>query len=237
LTLDGRARKTASTTERAFSEICWEAGLVHLELDASGLDLTDGLAGVVGHGAGLGVGHQAPGTEHLAELADLGHGLGRGDGDIEIGPAIDALLDHVLEADKLGTGRAGRLGRSSGLGEHEHADRFAGAVGQRGGAADHLVGLLGINPETEGKVDGLVELGLRELGEDLNGGVERVDLGGVHLGQGLLVAFAGHFVGGACGRESSRVDGLPHRRKSFRPQGMVFLSQRPPVCQKNFRAK
>ena len=79
-------------------------------------------------------------------------------------------------------------------------------MGQRRGSADHLVGLLRVNPKAEGQIDGLVELGFRELGENLNGGVEGVGLVGVHEGQGLLIAFARHFGCGSCGPKSSRVD-------------------------------
>ena len=53
-------------------------------LDLAALELLDGLADVGGDGAGLGVGHQATGAEHPAELADERHEVGRGDGDVEV---------------------------------------------------------------------------------------------------------------------------------------------------------
>ena len=51
----------------------------------------------------------------------------------------------------------------------------------------------GINPETEGKLDGLVELRLRELSKDLHGFLERVFLGEVSDLDGAAVAFAVFF--------------------------------------------
>ena len=42
--------------------------------------------------------------------------------------------------------------------EHCDAHGLAGAVGQRDGAADHLVGLAGVDAETERRLHGLVEL-------------------------------------------------------------------------------
>ena len=46
------------------------AGLVNLEVHATGLQFLNGLGHVEGDGAGLGVGHQAAGAEHTADLAD-----------------------------------------------------------------------------------------------------------------------------------------------------------------------
>jgi hypothetical protein len=77
---------------------------------------------------------------------------------------------------------------------------------KRRGSADHLVGLLRVNPKAEGQIDGLVELGFWKFDENLNGGVEGIGLVGVHEGQGLIVAFARHFGCGSCGPKSSRVN-------------------------------
>jgi hypothetical protein len=122
----------------------------------------------------------------------------------EIHPAGIALGDHVLEADVLRAGRAGGVSAGAGLGEDEHADDLAGAVGQRDGAADHLVALLRVHPEAEGEVNGLVELGFLELGEELDGLLEGDGLLAFDQLRVLFVAFAGHFVWcGACGRRSA----------------------------------
>src|SRR5262249_36556833 len=63
------------------------------------------------------------------------------------------------------------------LGEDRHAHGLARAVGEVDGAADHLVGVLRIDAEPHGEVDGLIELrrdlGLGDQGERL---VQRVAL-------------------------------------------------------------
>src|SRR6185369_3027363 len=99
-------------------------------------------------------------------------------GDVEVGPALLALLDHVIEADIFGASRSSGIGRLA-FGENEDADHLAAAVRERNGATDHLVRLLGINPELEREIDRLVELGFRELADDAYGVFKRVRLGGV----------------------------------------------------------
>src|SRR5205814_10409509 len=49
------------------------------------------------------------------------------------------------------------------LSDHEHALRLAGAVREHGRAADHLVGVLGIDAEEHRQLDRLVELRVRDL--------------------------------------------------------------------------
>src|SRR5438128_11391815 len=72
------------------------ARFVDLELDAASFDFFNGASGIVGDGAGLGIGHEPTRAEHFAQLADFAHGFGRGNGDIEIRPAFLAFFDHVL---------------------------------------------------------------------------------------------------------------------------------------------
>ena len=80
-------------------------------LDLAGLELGDGLADVVGDGAGLRVRHQAARTERAAELADLAHEVGRGDRDVEVEEAALDPRDEVVGADDVGTGLLGLAGR------------------------------------------------------------------------------------------------------------------------------
>ena len=97
------------------------------------------------------------------------------------------------ETGMVGAGCNGLLGI---VGEDDDADLLAGAVGQRRGAADHLVALGGINAEAEGKLDGLIELGFRELREDLHRFVQWILLGEISGLRGAVVSFAvfdGHF--------------------------------------------
>jgi hypothetical protein len=64
---------------------------------------------------------------------------------------------------------------------------LAGAVGQHDGATNDLVGLLGVDAELHGHVDGFIELGGRAFLDDRQRVVDRVQLGAVDLaGDGLL---------------------------------------------------
>src|SRR5262249_14806771 len=55
------------------------------------------------------------------------------------------------------------------LGENEDTELLPRAVRQHDGAAHHLIGVLGIDPEPHRKVDGFVELGLGALLHDRDG--------------------------------------------------------------------
>ena len=127
-------------------------------LDLAALELADGLGDVGGHRAGLGVGHEAAGTEHPAELPTMGIMVGGGDGHVEVEHAALDLGGEVVGADEVGAGLTGGSGGLAG-GEHGDADVLAGAGGQGDGAAHHLVGLAGIDAEPDDQLDGLVELG------------------------------------------------------------------------------
>ena len=92
----GRTRCSSSTMAQKFALEGGglEAGLadgnvdvavaVGAVLDLATLELLDGFGHVGGHGAGLGVG-MATGAEHTAQLADRGHHVWAGDGDVEVG--------------------------------------------------------------------------------------------------------------------------------------------------------
>ena len=126
-------------------------------LDHAALELIDRLDDVRGDRAGLGVRHEAAGTEHAAELADGGHHVRRRDRHVEVGHAALDLGGEIVGADELRTGlTSGRGGLA--LGEHRNADVLAGTGREGHGAADHLIGLARIDPETDHDVDGLVEL-------------------------------------------------------------------------------
>jgi hypothetical protein len=58
------------------------------------------------------------------------------------------------------------------------------------GTADHLVGLLGIDPEMEGKSDRLVKLRWRKSLEEIDGLAQWVGFAGLDLLDGGAVAFA-----------------------------------------------
>src|SRR6185436_10636217 len=177
--------------------------LVDLKFHATGLYLFHGLGRVVGDGAGLGVGHKPARSEHFAQFADFRHGLGSSDRDIEVGPTLVALLNHVFEPDEFGASGPGGIGRGSIPGEHEDFDRLATAVGQRDGPTDHLIRLFGINAQPKGEVDGFVKLRLGELGQHIHRAFERVDFAAVDAFERFLVSFARHWVIQRCMRASA----------------------------------
>ena len=80
------------------------------------------------------------------------------------------------------------------FGENKDAHLFAAAVGERAGAADHLVGLLRIDAEAEGKRDRLVELRRRQFLQGRNGLGQIVGLVAVHLFGGRAITFAAVFL-------------------------------------------
>ena len=74
-----------------------------------------------------------------------------------------AKFDETVELHvKLGVGLVA-------LGEDQHAGGLTGAVGQDDGAADLLVSVAGVDTQLHMQLDGLVELGLGGLGDELEG--------------------------------------------------------------------
>src|SRR5690606_37793765 len=145
-------------------------------LDAATLELGDGLGDVGCDRAGLGVRHQATWTEDAPELSDLGHHVRRGDGDVEVEltPTLDGL-DELRATDDVGA-CLGRLTLLVGGAEHGDTDGLAGSVGKGNRATHVLVGLPGVDVETERGIDGLVEVGrsqgldeLQRLGRGVRG--------------------------------------------------------------------
>ena len=133
-------------------------GLVDLEVHATGLQFVDGLGHVEGNGTGLGIGHQAAGAEQTADLAHQSHDVRGGDGGVEVQPAFLDLGHQVFSTHEVGAGGGG-FGLLFTLTENGHANGLAQAVRQGHSAAHHLVGVLGVNTQADGHVDGFVELG------------------------------------------------------------------------------
>ena len=109
------------------------------------------------------------------------------------------LRHEVIGSDLVGTGGAGLGGRLAG-GEDRHPLGAPGARGQRQRAADDLVRLAGINPEADGELDGLVELGAGQALDQVDGFGQAVHRFAVSLGQALLVLLAvlGHRLSSSC---------------------------------------
>ncbi len=185
-----------------------DAVAVGAVLHAAGLELADHLGNVHGDGAELGVGHEATGAEDLTEAADLGHHRRGGDGGIEVDVASGDRSHEVVGTDDVGAGLLGGTGLLA-LGEDGDADGLAGAVGQGDGATNVLVGLAGVDAETEGGLDGLVKASEGDLLHELNGLLGGVELAGLDLGGcgGVLLTVLRHVLS-SCGQ---RACALPHR--------------------------
>jgi len=118
--------------------------------------------------SGLRIGHQAPGTQDLAEPAQSAHRVRGRDHCFEIQPVLRLdLLDHVVGAHEIGTRVLGFLMLIR-AGDHQHAHAFTKAVRQDHCAADHLVGMLGVDAELHVDLNRLIELGVLDLLDERN---------------------------------------------------------------------
>ena len=134
------------------------ASLVNLEVHATSLKFGNGLGHIKGDGAGLGVGHKATGAKHATDLTNKSHNVGGSHGGVKIEAAFLDLGDQVFGTHNVCTGFAGfRL--LFALTEHGHANSLAKPVGQGHSAANHLVGIFGVNAEAHGHVNSFVKFG------------------------------------------------------------------------------
>jgi hypothetical protein len=154
-----------------------DTGLLDAELDRAALGGFDRALHVHGDGSDLRVRHHAARAEHLTETADQRHHVRGGDAAIEIDRAAVDGLEELLSAHHVGAGSLGLIGLGA-AGEHRHTNRTAGAVRQVTDATDHLVGVTGIDAEVHGDLDGLVELRLGAILDQLHRILDRVELGG-----------------------------------------------------------
>eukprot|EP00042_Codosiga_hollandica_P026760 m.128533 g.128533 ORF g.128533 m.128533 type:complete len:312 (-) comp52295_c0_seq7:6802-7737(-) len=170
-----------------------DAGLVDAELDLASLGVLDGGGDVRGHGANLGVRHQAARAQDLTQGTDDTHRVRRGDDHVEGHVARLDALGQVFHADNVSTSGTGFVSLGA-LGEDGDALGLAGAIGQHDGAANDLVRLLGIDAELHGNVDGLIELGGGQALDQFEGFGQRVQLGRFDLASQrlLLLGELGH---------------------------------------------
>ena len=115
---------------------------------------------------------------------------GRGNAAVEIDHAFLHLLDEILGAHDVGARLLGFLGLGA-LGEHGDPELAARAVRQRADAAHHLVGVARIDAEIHRDLDGLVELRLRPVLDELHRLFERVKLLAVNGRERVTEPFAG----------------------------------------------
>ena len=75
--------------------------LVQTVLDLTSLGLRNCLAQIGSDSAGLGVGHQAAGTQDLTETANAAHHVGGGDDNVEVHEAAGDLCDQLVITDDI----------------------------------------------------------------------------------------------------------------------------------------
>ena len=144
------------------------SGLIHAEGNLTALDLGNCLGNIGGHGTGLGVRHQATGTQHAGHTTHLSHLVGGGDCHVEVGPAFSDPGDQIVGADHIGTGGLS-LGGLLASGEHDNAHGLTGAVRQRHGTTHQLVGLAGVNTQANSNINGGIEILRRGFLDQLSG--------------------------------------------------------------------
>src|SRR4030095_11507449 len=117
------------------------------------------------------------------------HRIRSRDDDVEIHLAGLDLLREILEADDIRTGGLRGIGVLA-LREDSDAHGLGRPVRQRRRAAPRLVGLARADAQVAGDVDRLRELRSSELLHEIEGLVGRIDLRGIDLGAGRLLALA-----------------------------------------------
>ena len=136
-----------------------DATAVGAEFQLAGLEFGNRASQIGGHRAGLGVGHQTTGTENPTQLGHLGHHVRGGDQEVKVHRPGGNFFDQIVVAGYIGTGGL-RFGHLFASGDHGDADGLAGAVGQGHGGAQLLVGVLGVDAETDVSFDGFIEFGV-----------------------------------------------------------------------------
>ena len=161
---------------------------VDLEVDLTRFHLLNGLADFHRNRTGLGVRHQAAGTQNTAQRTDLTHYVRRTDDHVDVSPAGLDLVDILVQAYVIGAGSL-CFGLLFGSTEHEHPHLLTRTVGQRHNAAHHLVGLAGVNAQADVDINGRVEFRERNFLQKSGGLRELVSLSGFHLSVGDLLIF------------------------------------------------
>ena len=130
--------------------------------------------------ARLGAGHEAAGAQHATQLADNAHHVGRGQNDVEIGPALFNASGQVLGAHVIGAGLR-RQGLPIGAGEDHNFHLAARAARQRHNAAHLLVGVARVHTHAQMDFHRLVKLGGGGLLDERQAFAGRVALRAVYL--------------------------------------------------------
>ena len=145
-----------------------DVGLVETVLDFTGFSFFDGFSNVHGHCAGFGVRHQALGTEHTAEAANNTHHIRSGDDNIKVKPVfLGDFLNKFISADIFSSGCSRFIGLGA-FGEDKHTHLFAGTVRQNNRSANLLIGVTGVNAQTDVAFHSFVKFGMSHFGDQLH---------------------------------------------------------------------
>ncbi len=87
-----------------------DARLLDAELDRAALGRFDRRRHIHGHGADLGVRHQAARAQHLTQTADEAHHVGRRNAAVELDRALADDLEEIIGANDIGPGLLRLLG-------------------------------------------------------------------------------------------------------------------------------
>src|SRR5213592_5042275 len=138
------------------------ACLVDTKFHFSSLHFLDRLGDFESHCAGLGVRHQAARAEHFAQLTGGAHHVRSGDHRIVICPPFHDFLNDFVTANEIRP-RFLRFANFLAARNHQHAYCLAESIRQTHGAADDLVGMLGVHAQINRQLDGFVELRMMRL--------------------------------------------------------------------------
>ena len=119
--------------------------LIHLEVNLTLLYFLNCLGYVHRYCTALGVRHQTTRTEDTAEGTDLTHDLRHSDDDVNISPTTFDFLDVLIQAYIVCTFGSSLLVSRT---ECEYANDLTRSVGQAYHATNHLIGLTGVNAQT-----------------------------------------------------------------------------------------
>ena len=144
-----------------------DVGSVETVFDLTGLQFLNGLRNVRRDRAGLRVRHETLRTKDTTDAADDTHHIrGRNDSvEVEEVFFLD-LLDKIFSADEIGTG-FGRFRRFGVASKDEDTDLFARTVRQNDRTTDLLVGVTGVNTQTDVELNGFIELRLGALDHEI----------------------------------------------------------------------
>ena len=152
-----------------------DTGLLGTILNFTGFGFLNRPGNIHGNRTQFRVRHQAFRTEHAGYAAGQTHHVGSGNAAVKFDFACQDRVDQVFGTDDIGTGGFGLIGFFA-LSQNGDAYGFAGTVGQRADAANHLVGIFRINAKIDCQINGFVEFGICIFLYQLDGIFQRIQL-------------------------------------------------------------